>query len=82
MLLEREAAGPLIPDFVLQPFDQELCDLLELKLPERRTVHGFRALFTLLLLNFERIVTISRIVSTGKAFSPGTASKHTDLGCQ
>src|ERR1017187_2245816 len=40
VLLEREDDGPLIPDFVLQPFDQELCDLLEPKLPCEPVVVG------------------------------------------
>jgi len=40
VLLEREDAGPLIPDFILQPFDNELCDLLELKLPGEPLVVG------------------------------------------
>lgn len=40
VLLEREDDGPLIPDFVLQPFDQELCDLLELKLPGEPVIVG------------------------------------------
>ncbi|MCB2230938.1 DUF4263 domain-containing protein [bacterium] len=34
IVLSREKDGPLIPDFVLEPFDSEsLCDLLELKRP-------------------------------------------------
>jgi hypothetical protein len=40
VLLERDDAGPLIPDFILQPFDNELCDLLELKLPGEPLVVG------------------------------------------
>jgi anti-sigma B factor antagonist len=40
VLLEREGSGPLIPDFILQPFDQELCDLLELKLPSEPLIVG------------------------------------------
>jgi anti-sigma B factor antagonist len=40
VLLEREDTGPLIPDFILQPFDQELCDLLELKLPSEPLIVG------------------------------------------
>lgn len=42
VLLEREDDGPLIPDFVLEPFDCELCDLLELKLPGEPVVVGTR----------------------------------------
>src|ERR1044072_509445 len=34
ILLERKEGGPLIPDFVLEPFSKSaLCDLLELKTP-------------------------------------------------
>jgi hypothetical protein len=34
LVLQRDQKGPLIPDFVLEPVDQErFCDLLELKLP-------------------------------------------------
>jgi hypothetical protein len=40
ILLERDEAGPLIPDFMLQPFDDDLCDLLELKLPHEPIVVG------------------------------------------
>ncbi len=40
ILLERERDGPLIPDFMLQPFDTELCDLLELKLPHEPLIVG------------------------------------------
>jgi len=40
VLLERELKGPLIPDFMLQPFDTELCDLLELKLPRESLIVG------------------------------------------
>jgi anti-anti-sigma factor len=40
VLLERNDDGPLIPDFMLQPFDDELCDLLELKLPREPVVVG------------------------------------------
>jgi anti-sigma B factor antagonist len=42
VLLERETQGPLIPDFLLQPFDTELCDLLELKLPNEPVVVGHK----------------------------------------
>jgi len=40
VLLEREDAGPSIPDFVLQPYDQELCELLEHKLPGEPVIFG------------------------------------------
>lgn len=33
IVLTNEEVNPLIPDFVLEPLDQGLCDLLELKLP-------------------------------------------------
>lgn len=37
IVLAEDARGPLIPDFVLEPFNQKgLCDLLELKLPSAR----------------------------------------------
>lgn len=42
VLLEREGEGPLIPDFMLQPVDTELCDLLDLKLPISPVVVGTR----------------------------------------
>jgi anti-sigma B factor antagonist len=42
VLLERDELGDLIPDFMLQPFDQELCDVLELKLPTEPVVVGAR----------------------------------------
>jgi anti-sigma B factor antagonist len=42
VFLEREDDGALIPDFVLQPFDRDLCDLLELKLPGEAVVVGTR----------------------------------------
>lgn len=42
VLLERPSDGPLIPDFMLQPFDTELCDLLELKLPQEPVLVGTR----------------------------------------
>jgi hypothetical protein len=41
ILLQRDNAGPLIPDFVLRPHNPHaLCDLLELKLPSARLVVG------------------------------------------
>lgn len=40
-MLAREGEGPLIPDFLLEPFDQNgLADLLELKLPKVPIVVG------------------------------------------
>jgi anti-sigma B factor antagonist len=40
LLLQREDDGPLIPDFFLQPFDNGLCDLVELKLPSAPVLVG------------------------------------------
>jgi anti-anti-sigma factor len=40
VLLERDNDGPLIPDFLLQPFETELCDLVELKLPQEPVIVG------------------------------------------
>jgi hypothetical protein len=37
LVLARNDRGPLVPDFVLEPFNQQaLCDLLELKLPSAK----------------------------------------------
>jgi hypothetical protein len=41
LVLSRDGEGPLIPDFLLEPFDQnDLADLLELKLPNVPIVVG------------------------------------------
>ena len=41
IVLRREEQGSLIPDFALRPHSTEgLCDLLELKLPQAKTVVG------------------------------------------
>lgn len=41
IILQRPDAGPLIPDFVLKPPNENaLCDLLELKLPKAKLVVG------------------------------------------
>lgn len=41
IILQRPDAGPLIPDFVLKPPNENaLCDLLELKLPRAKLVVG------------------------------------------
>jgi hypothetical protein len=41
LALERDTEGPLIPDFLLEPFDQDgLADLLELKLPSAKLIVG------------------------------------------
>ena len=39
-LLERDEAGDLIPDFLLQPIISEYCDVLDLKLPTTEFVVG------------------------------------------
>lgn len=41
IVLQRQDAGPLIPDFALKPYNESaLCDLLELKLPSAKLVVG------------------------------------------
>src|SRR5262249_18970007 len=40
ILLEREHDGPLIPDFLLKPFDHGFCDILDLKLPRDPIIVG------------------------------------------
>ena len=40
LILEREQEGPLIPDFVLQPVDRSLCDIIDLKLPTDSVIIG------------------------------------------
>jgi hypothetical protein len=40
IVLERDQRGPLIPDFVLQPFDRSFCDIVDLKLPREPVVVG------------------------------------------
>lgn len=39
-ILYREEDGPLIPDFFLQPLDNALCDVLDLKLPTAKLIVG------------------------------------------
>jgi len=40
VILEREGKGPLIPDFLLQPFGKRFCDIVDLKLPETQLIVG------------------------------------------
>lgn len=40
VFLERDLAGPLVPDFMLEPFDSRLWDVLELKLPHESLIVG------------------------------------------
>lgn len=41
IVLKRDGAGPLIPDFALKPLDPDgLCDLLDLKLPSKKLLVG------------------------------------------
>jgi anti-sigma B factor antagonist len=40
VVLEREGQGSLIPDFLLQPFNQGFCDIVELKLPNAPLIVG------------------------------------------
>jgi anti-sigma B factor antagonist len=40
VILEREGKGPLIPDFLLQPFGKRFCDIVDLKLPETQPIVG------------------------------------------
>ncbi len=42
VILERREEGPLIPDFLLQPFGRHFCDVLDLKLPSTQLVVGGR----------------------------------------
>ena len=46
-VLYRDADGPLIPDFFLQPLDRKLCDILDLKLPNEKLVVGSKNRFRL-----------------------------------
>jgi hypothetical protein len=40
LVLQREGAGSLIPDFILEPFDGAWCDILDVKLPRQKLVIG------------------------------------------
>jgi hypothetical protein len=40
LVLEREGEGALKPDFVLEPYDDGFCDILDLKLPSSRVLVG------------------------------------------
>lgn len=40
VILDRDGHGPLIPDFLIQPYDRELCDIIELKLPNVPLIVG------------------------------------------
>jgi anti-anti-sigma factor len=43
LVLEREGEeGPLIPDFLVKPFNRELCDIVDLKLPKASLIVGGR----------------------------------------
>jgi hypothetical protein len=40
IVLERGSDGCLIPDFILEPYDDAFCDILDIKLPSQRLVVG------------------------------------------
>ncbi|HKV36890.1 MAG TPA: Shedu anti-phage system protein SduA domain-containing protein [Pyrinomonadaceae bacterium] len=40
VILEREEQGKLIPDFLVQPFNKEFCDIVDLKLPSAPLIVG------------------------------------------
>ena len=40
IVLERDDDGPLMPDFILEPFDDSFCDILDLKLPSQNLFVG------------------------------------------
>lgn len=40
VVLEREEQGKLIPDFLVQPFNREFCDIVDLKLPGAPLIVG------------------------------------------
>jgi anti-anti-sigma factor len=40
VVLEREADGPLVPDFLLRPHDGTLCDIVDIKLPTASLIVG------------------------------------------
>lgn len=40
VVLEREDASPLKPDFILEPFEEGWCDILDLKLPRQKIIVG------------------------------------------
>ena len=40
VVLEREGQGPLKPDFILEPFADAFCDILDVKLPSQKVVIG------------------------------------------
>jgi anti-anti-sigma factor len=42
VILDRPEEGPLVPDFMLQPFGSDLCDLVELKLPKAKVLKKTR----------------------------------------
>ena len=42
VVLERKEQGSLIPDFLLQPFNKDFCDIVELKLPNAPLIVGKR----------------------------------------
>jgi hypothetical protein len=40
IVLERDEDGPLRPDFILEPFEDAFCDILDLKLPTQKLFVG------------------------------------------
>jgi hypothetical protein len=42
IILEREDGTSLVPDFMIEPFDQEFWDVLDIKLPTARLITGRR----------------------------------------
>jgi|SRR5215213_9240975 len=40
VILEREEQGSLIPDFLVQPYNKEFCDVVDLKLPKSPLIVG------------------------------------------
>jgi hypothetical protein len=40
LVLQRDNEGPLKPDFILEPYDDAFCDILEMKLPSQRLLVG------------------------------------------
>jgi hypothetical protein len=42
VILEKYVGNTLIPDFILEPFDEEWCDILDLKLPQQSVFVGGR----------------------------------------
>jgi hypothetical protein len=40
LVLERENRANLVPDFILEPYDDDWCDILDIKLPKQRLIVG------------------------------------------